>query len=228
MGVQADQRAGGGQLRGSVAVSEGDRGDGERGERGRILRAERGGGVESVHEPGIATVGRIVQAVQQLHGRHRVAVRVVGVRGDGQAGEGQVGRRALDPDVEQPAVIGLPDVAQARGHRQDRARVGGHVAEQEQSFPQDGGLAGAAGQPVPVEHGPVAVGVKQHRHGAAGRDHLRHGDIRGNVGDVQQPLAADRVTAERARAVVAQPDRGHAGQGRPGGLAGHGRSAHDR
>ena len=55
-----------------------------------------------------------------------------------------------------------------------------------------------------------------------------HGDVRGNVGDVQQPLAADRVTAERARAVEAQPDRGHADQGRPGGLAGHRRSVHDR
>ena len=77
-----------------------------------------------------------MQAVQQLDRRDRVAVGVVGVRGDRQPREGQVGRGRLGAHVEQPAVVGLAHVAQAPGHGQHGPRLAGHVVQDDHAVGQ--------------------------------------------------------------------------------------------
>ena len=85
-----------------------------------------------------------MQAVQQLDRRDRVAVGVVGVRGDRQPREGQVGRGGLGAHVEQPAVVGLPHVAQAPGHGQHGPRLAGHLVQDDHAVGQHGRQARAA------------------------------------------------------------------------------------
>ena len=99
-----------------------------------------------------AAVGGGVQAVQQLDRRDRVAVGVVGVRGDRQPREGQVGRGRLGAHVEQAAVVGLPHVAQAPGHGQHGPRLAGHLVQDDHAVGQHGRQARAAVLGV----GPVA------------------------------------------------------------------------
>ncbi len=156
--VQFDQRAVGAQFGGPVAEHERDGRAGEHREvPGRLLPQGRGG-PEAVDQGGVAADGRVLQTVQQLEGRYRVAVRIVGVRGDGGAGERQVGGIRLDPDVEQLSVVGLPDVPEGPRHLEYLPLHPGHPAQQRE-----------AGAPYRAEHrrplrrvgqvgGPVGLG----------------------------------------------------------------------
>ncbi len=103
--------------------------------RGEILRPHQAGGGEAVDEAGVAALGRAGQAVQQLHGRDRVPVRVVGVRRDGKRGVGEIGRINRRPHVEEPAVVRLPDEAHGPGYLKHRSRLGGHATQQQEAVP---------------------------------------------------------------------------------------------
>ncbi len=156
--VEADHRAGGAEHGGRVRVGEGHRRGGEAGERGRVPPAEHRGGAEAVGEGRVAAAaGGGVQAVQQLDRRDRVAVRVVGVRGDRQPREGQIGRGRLGAHVEEPAVVGLPHVAQAPGHRQHGPRLAGHVVQDDHAVGQHGRQARAAVLRIGQVTGPPAL-----------------------------------------------------------------------
>src|SRR5215471_15330388 len=74
----------------------------------------------------------VARQCSKLHRRRGIPVGVVGVRGDRQTGEREVRRGDLDPDVEEAAVVGLANEAQARGHGEHRSGLAGDVAEQEE------------------------------------------------------------------------------------------------
>jgi hypothetical protein len=77
----------------------------------RIFVAQRRGGFKAVDQSRLTALDVVGDAVQQLHGRHRVAIRVVGVGRDRRAGEREVVRNGLDTDVKELAVVRLADKA---------------------------------------------------------------------------------------------------------------------
>src|SRR3546814_6405819 len=58
-----------------------------------VAQALRGG--EAVDHVGVAALRRVLQAVEELQGRHRVAVGIVGMGLQAEAGVGEVGRLHL-------------------------------------------------------------------------------------------------------------------------------------
>ncbi len=187
--VESDHRHLGGQVGGPVAVAERHRRAGEQRERLRVLRAQQRRRAEAVHQPGVAAGGVVAQAVQQLEGGDGVAVRVVGVRGDGGVGEREVHRVGLHPDVEQLAVVGVPDVAERPCHGEDSALLDGDAAEHREAGAADGG-----------EDGDPLLGV-----GQVGRP-VGLGQAAGEVGGLPQALAVlGAVVAEAAVLVPRVP-----------------------
>ncbi len=251
-GVHADQRLLRAQLGGPVAEDERHGRAGQHGEvLGRLLPQQRRR-VEAVHQAGVAALGVVAQAVQQLERRHRVAVRVVGVRRDRGAGERKVVRVLLDPDVEQQAVVGLADVPEglrdlehlplglghtaqhrepeASNRAQHRDLLGGfrHVRGP-RGFGESTREVGGPPEPLallrppvalfpvlppvrlaePLQRVPRAVAVRpEHLQVPVRLGALGHGQVLGQVGDLEQLLSVARVAAPVARAVVTQPVRG--------------------
>lgn len=72
-------------------------------------------GAETVDHDAVAALGRVLEAIEDLQGRHRIAVGVVGVRLQAQPGIGEVGRVDLGADLEIAAIVGFPDETEHRG-----------------------------------------------------------------------------------------------------------------
>ena len=82
----------------------------------RIFGGEPRGRTEAVNHHILAALGRVFEAIEDLQGGHRVAVRIVGVGLQPEAGIGQVARVHFDTDFEPFSVIGLPDIAKEPGN----------------------------------------------------------------------------------------------------------------
>ena len=76
---------------------------------------------KAVDDDAVPAFGRVFQAVEDLHGRDRIAVRVVGMRLQAKARIGEIDRVHLGPNLEPFAVIRLPHIAEQRRHIQQRA-----------------------------------------------------------------------------------------------------------
>ena len=90
---------------------------------------------EAVDETGLSPLDGVRKAVEQLHRRDRVTVRVVGMGQDREAAEGEVARRQLHTHVEDLSVVRLADITEA-GHdpRQARDAVGSVVDDGKADF----------------------------------------------------------------------------------------------
>jgi hypothetical protein len=98
-----------------------------------MLGTEQASGPKAVDKARIAAGDRAGQAVQQLHSPRWVTVRVVGMRRDSPAGVSQVRRHRLDLHVEQPPVVGLPDIAHGFSDGEHSRWLGRHAAQDQEA-----------------------------------------------------------------------------------------------
>jgi len=87
----------------------------------RVFFAQTLSCAETVHHDAVAAFGRVLQAIEDLQRRHRIAIGVVGMRLQAQAGIGQVGRVHLGPHFEILAIVGFADKAEHPGVFDQRA-----------------------------------------------------------------------------------------------------------
>ena len=78
---------------------------------------------KAVNNDAVPALGRVFKAIEDLHGRNRVAVRVVGMCLQAKARISEIDRVHLGPDLEPFAVIRLPHIAEQRCHIQQCAAL---------------------------------------------------------------------------------------------------------
>jgi hypothetical protein len=97
--------------------------------------------VKAVDEYGLAALGGILQAVDELKGGQRIPERLVGAGRQRRGGERLDGRQRTDLHVNERPCRGLPYEAKALRDGQDRSRLARHVPEHDEPVTQHRGQA---------------------------------------------------------------------------------------
>ena len=124
------------------------------------------GGFEAVHDDGIAAFCRVLEAIEDLQGGHRVAIGIVGVGLQAKTGIGQVGRIDLGAHLEPLAVVcfaheaeSLDDIKQCALAGRPAGELGKAVATDMGQPVAQGIRAGPNGGKFASGYGPDGIGV---------------------------------------------------------------------
>src|SRR6185312_11980480 len=130
-----------------------------------VLLLQRFRDRQAVHQRGPSAARLIHQTMEELHPRHRLAVRVIGVRSEGNGAISEVIGAGAGVDLENAAEVGLPQIAEATRDPENALRVGGEVTDDDEAMGQER-LDGPQAHFVTVQVPPIHADRLQRQIGA--------------------------------------------------------------